>query len=168
MNKETYTTLLPSLRIAASNLQGSKRRMFLGQLALSIGYGGRSLVSKTLKINRQTLNKGIQEIETGQEIEDRFSERGRKPLEEKSPELLTQMRDILDGASQTDPTFNSTRLYTRLSAREVKEQLISRGHRESDLPSNQTIWNKMHSLGYKRKKVAKTKPKKDTTNGCYF
>jgi hypothetical protein len=164
ISKESYESFLPILESASDNLKGSKRRMFLGKLALSLGRGGRLLVSKTLKINRGTLNKGISEVENGEAIADRFSERGRKPLEEKMPELPADIKEIIDGASQIDPKFTSTRLYTRLSAEEVRNQLLVRGYKESQLPSSQTIWNKMHSLGYKRKKVGKTRPKKDKTD----
>ena len=134
--------------------------MFLGQLALDLGRGGKTLVSQTLGISRETLDKGVGEAKSGTGQEEGFSERGRKPLEEISPELLSSIKEIVDGASQTDPQFKSVRLYTRLSANEVRNQLVNRGYKEAELPSNQTIWNKMKSLGYKRRKVAKTKPKK--------
>ena len=160
ITKESFTTLLPSLKLAGSNLKGSARRMFLGQLALDLGQGGKIMVSQTMGISRETLDKGIREVMSGTPQEDMFSERGRKPLEEINPELLKSIKEILDGASQTDPQFKSTRLYTRLSANEVRQQLLKRGYSEEGLPSNQTIWNKMQSMGYKRRKVAKTKPKK--------
>lgn len=160
ISKENYIQMLPSLELAAESLKGSQRRMFLGRLALDIGRGGRFLISKTLNINRKTLNKGISEVNRGVGQEDRFKERGRKSIEEKMPGLLSAIKDIVDGASQTDPKFTSTRLYTRLSTTEVRKQLIERGYSDASLPSNQTLWNKLHSLGYKRKKVAKTKPKK--------
>jgi transposase-like protein len=160
ITKENFKSLLPGLKLAATKLKGSARRMYLGQLALDLGSGGKSLVSKELGISRQTLRKGIREAQSGQAQEDKFSKRGRKPLEEKYPELLEAIKEIVDGASQTDPKFTSTRLYTRLSANEVRKQLIKRGYKEEELPTNQTILNKMQGLGYKRKKVAKTKPKK--------
>lgn len=160
VTKENFNNLLPSLQLAASKLKGSERRMFLGQLALDLGRGGRVAVSKRMGISRVTLNKGIQEVLNGSPQKDLFDQRGRKPLEEIAPGLLEEMKKILDGASQTDPQFKSTRLYTRLSPNEVRNQLVKRGYKEDELPSKQTIWNKMHSMGYKRKKVAKTKPKK--------
>jgi hypothetical protein len=40
--------------------------------------------------------------------------------------LIEDLKQILDGHSQTDATFRSERLYTRLSVREVRAQLISR------------------------------------------
>lgn len=160
INKENYPLFLPSLQFAAENLKGSKRRMFLGRLALDLGSGGKVLISNTLNISRTTLNKGVSEVQQGFGIEDRFKDRGRKPFEEKMPGLLSDIKDIVDGASQIDPKFTSTRLYTRLSAKEVRKQLLMRGYGDKSLPSNQTLWNKLHKLGYKRKKVAKTKPKK--------
>ena len=160
ITKNNFSSLLPSLKLAASKLKGSERRMFLGQLALDLDSGGKVLVSETLGISRVTLRKGIAEVESGIPQKDKFNERGRKPLEETNPNLLETIRKIVDGASQTDPQFKSTRLYTRLSVNEVRKQLLKRGYTNEELPCNQTIWNKLHAMEYKRKKVAKTKPKK--------
>ncbi len=160
ITKENYYTLLPSLRQATSTLKGSERRMFLGQLALDLKSGGKVLVSKTLNISRVTLRKGISEAESGIPQKDMFNKRGRKPLGEIYPELIEKIKEIADDASQTDPQFKSTRLYTRLSVKEIRIQLIKLGHTNEELPSNQTIWNKLIDLGFKRRKVAKTAPKK--------
>lgn len=161
ITRENYDQLLPSLRLASSKLGGGERRRFLGQLALDIGYGGRQLVSTTLGISLMTLRKGIKEVQRGEPIEDKFYERGRNKVEDKNPVLVETIRQIVDGASQTDPQFASTRLYTRLSARSVREELKKRGHEEASLPCENTIGNIMIRLGYKRRKVSKTKPKKN-------
>ena len=160
LTKDNFLILLPSLQLASENMGGSIRRMFLGQLALDIGRGGKVLVSEHLKISRQTLRKGIREIESGVAQKDKFNKRGRKPLSVTNPSLVSDIKKIVDGASQTDPQFKSTRLYTRLSPRVVREQLIKQGYKSEELPSKSTIGNVMKDLGYKRRKVAKTKPKK--------
>lgn len=160
VRKENFMALLPSLELACSFMSGQKRRLFLGQLAIDLGLGGQSLVSENLPISRETLRKGVRELKSGEIQEDKFSDRGRKPLEELNPKLLADIKDIVDKASQTDPQFKSTRLYTRLSTNEVRNQLLKQGYEDDELPSNQTIWNKLYTLGYKRRKVAKTKPKK--------
>ncbi len=160
ISKENFKVLLPSLELACSYMKGQERRLFLGQLAIDLGLGGQLLVSENLPISRETLRKGVQELKSGEIKEDKFSHRGRKPLEELNPKLLAAIKDIVDKASQTDPQFKSTRLYTRLSVNEVRQQLIRQGYSDADLPSNQTIWNKLYALGYKRRKVGKTKPKK--------
>ena len=89
-----------------------------------------------------------------------FRQEEEKSLDQTNPGLIESIREIVDGSSQIDPKFTSTRLYTRLSAKSVREELLKRGYKKKILPSNQTIFNKMVSLGYKRKKVSKTKPKK--------
>jgi len=119
LSKENFSDLLPSLRLAARGLKGSKRRMFLGQLANDLGYGGIALVSAAFKVSPMTLRKDQGEIASGKPIKDQFSSPGRKPIGEKQPELLKDIKKILDESSQTDPQFKSTRLYTRLSARAV-------------------------------------------------
>jgi len=147
--------------MAPSGLKGSARRMFLGQLAIDIGIGGRLLVSTDLGISRVTLRKGIGEVERGEAREDKFRERGRHLIEITHPQIVASIKEIVDGASQIDPQFTSTRLYTRLSPRVVLEELKNRGYGPSKLPSKGTVSNVMERLGYKRRKVAKTKPKKN-------
>ena len=51
---------------------------------------------------------------------DRYYERGRKKAEVHLPNLLSDIQDIVDSQSQTDPIFHTNRLYTRLSAAEVR------------------------------------------------
>lgn len=75
------------------------------------------------------------------------------------PNLLTDIKSIVDGQSQTDPSFKSTKLYTRITAAEVRRQLIEqKGYRDEELPGEETIRLRLNDLGYKLKKVAKTKP----------
>ncbi len=82
-------------------------------------------------------------------------------MEEQLPHLLEDIRDIVDSQSQTDPSFKTTRLYTRLSAAEVRRQLIAqKGYTDEELPSRQGINRQLQALGYHLRKVAKTKPRK--------
>ena len=77
------------------------------------------------------------------------------------PHLLQDIRAIVDGQSHADPQFRTQRLYTRLSAAEVRRQLIAqKGYRDEDLPTVQTITAKLNALGYFPKKVAKSQPQK--------
>ena len=62
---------------------------------------------------------------------------------------------------QTDPSFKSKRLYTRLSAAQVRKQLIERfGYCDEALPTAETIRIKLNNLGYRLKRVAKVLPQK--------
>ena len=83
--------------------------------------------------------------------------------EDHLPNLLTDIQGIVDGQSQTDPQFRTARLYTRLSAGEVRRQLIAqKGYTDAQLPTAETISAKLNALGYFPKKVAKTRPQKNS------
>lgn len=147
----------------AKALKGSERRVFMARIVKSLGYGGQNLAEKELGWCRNTIRKGMSELESGIAIEDNFAARGRKKAEEKSPNLLEDIRAIVDGQSQTDPTFQTTRLYTRLSAAEVRKQLISeKAYSDEELCCEETIRVKLNHLGYKLRAVQKSRPKKDS------
>ena len=66
------------------------------------------------------------------------------------------MRAIADQHSQTDPKFQSNRLYLRLSAASVRQQLIEqKGYTDEQLPSEEVIRQRLNELGYTLKRVKK-------------
>lgn len=147
----------------AKVLKGSKRRLFMARIVKSLGRGGQRRAARELGWCRMTISKGMRELESGQGVRDNFGARGRKKAEEKLPNLLVDIGAIVDGQSQTDPTFQSVRLYTRLSAAEVRRQLNEqKGYRDEELPSQETIRVKLNQLGYRLRAVQKSRPQKDS------
>ena len=145
----------------AQSLKGSARRLFLARTVKELGPGGQRRAERELGWNRGLIRKGTHELESGFTCLDAFSARGRKRAEAHLPNLLHDMKAIVDSQSQIDPQFRTTRLYTRLSAAEVRRQLIAQtGYTDEDLPTVQTITTKLNDLGYFPKKVAKTRPQK--------
>lgn len=145
----------------ALKLKGAFKRRFQAQTVLELGHGGSLLAQKELGWDRSTIKKGIKELKSGITCIDNYSARGRKRIEEKLPSLLLDIKSIVDSQSQIDPSFKSDRLYTRLSAAEVRNQLIKQfGYTDKELPTNETIRIKLNELKYSLKRVAKTKPKK--------
>jgi hypothetical protein len=92
--------------------KGSARRMFLARTVQALGEGGQRLAERELGWNRGTIRKGMHELERGIVCIDAFSSRGRKRSEEHLPNLLSDITAIVDGQSQADPQFRTTRLYT--------------------------------------------------------
>jgi hypothetical protein len=131
------TDELKSLLIdMAKQLKGSARRQCMARIVKALGSGGASRVEREFGWNRKTIRKGMHEVESGLTCLDAFGARGRKLAEERLPNLLGDIRAIVDGQSQTDPQFKNNRLYTRLSAPAVRCQLIARfGYREEELPT---------------------------------
>ena len=158
------TDLLKTLfKETAQSLKGHARRRFMAQTVKELGPGGQRRAERELGWNRETIRKGVHEVESGLICLDNFSARGRKRAEEHLPNLLRDITDIVDSQSQTDPQFRTQRLYTRLDAAEVREQLISqKGYTNAELPTVRTITTKLNDLGYYPQKVAKSEPKKSS------
>ena len=147
----------------AKQLKGSALRLFQARTVKALGSGGASLAERELGWNRKTIRKGIHEVESGIICLDAFGARGRKRAEDHLPTLLEDIRAIVDGQSQTDPQFKTQRLYTRLTAPEVRRQLIAqKGYQDEELPTATTIATKLNEMGYYPSKVAKSKPKKSS------
>ena len=149
------------LKETLNNLKGADRRVFLASVSVIIGKGGQSIVAKELHVSRDTIRKGLHELNSGVAIVDTFNARGRKPIEEKLPKLMQDIKNLVDSQSQTDPNFKTTRMFTRLTVKEVRKQLIlQKGYDTNGLPTHQTLNNKINRMGYHLKKVRKLKPLK--------
>ncbi|MBL3619679.1 MAG: ISAzo13 family transposase [gamma proteobacterium endosymbiont of Lamellibrachia anaximandri] len=142
-------------------LKGSDRRQFMGSVVNLIGRGGQCFAEEILGWNRVTVRKGQTELLSGTTFENRFSARGRRRIEERLPHLLDDICSIVEPSGQTDPTFRSTRIYSPLSADEVRLRLIAqRGYSDTELPCTRTLRNKLNDLGYQLRKVRKCLPLK--------
>lgn len=156
---ELTNTLKQIFIETAKTLKGSDRRLFMAKVVKAMGKGGQRQAETELGWYRGTIRKGMRELDSGFRCYDNFSARGRKPAEDHLPHLLNDIKAIAESESQTDPTFQTTRLYIRLSAAEVRQQLIEqKGYRDEQLPSAETIRIKLNGLGYHLKKVKKVSP----------
>ena len=145
----------------ANNLKGHQKRRFMALTVQELGKGGQRLAERELGWNRDLIRKGTREVETGIICLDAFKARGRKRIETKLPNLLEDLKRIVDSQSQTDPSFKSNRLYTRLSVAQVRHQLLQeKSYLSEELPCNETLRDRLNEMGYYPKKVAKIKPKK--------
>ena len=109
----------------ASSFHGARRRRFMAQTVEALGLSQRQ-AALDLGWARDTVRKGLHELHSGITCLDNFSARGRKPIEVHLPHLLDDICDLVQDHLQTDPTFQTTRLYCRVSAAEVRQQLIDR------------------------------------------
>ncbi len=155
--------MVPILIDAAKALKGSQKRLFMARTVGAMGRGGQRWAQEHLGWCRETIRKGAHELRTGMTCIDAFHCRRRKPAEEHLPRLLDDIRSIADGQSQADPKFQTNRLFTRISAAEVRRQLIAtKGYTDEELPTQQTINTKMNLLGFSLSKVAKCRPQKES------
>jgi len=131
----------------------------MASIVESIGYGGQFFASKVLGWDRNTIRKGTKELESGHAIVDQYHRSGRKKSEYHFPNLLNDIKSIVEPSGQTDPTFRSTRIYTPLTTKEVRHRLVTQcGYRSSEFICERTIANKLNGLNYRPQKVKKCKP----------
>ena len=164
MRSDTTLELTDTLKAlwqdTARRLKGTDRRQFMAQVVQALGPGGQSQAERELDGNRGTIRKGLYELAHGP-IHDAFERRGRKPTEARLPQLLDDIRALVEPQTQADPSLTSQRLYTRISAAEVRRQLMAqKGYSDTELPTVEIIRQRLNQLGYRLQRVAKTKPQK--------
>lgn len=162
MTKSEIGTIKNLLQETAKTLKGHARRLFMARTVKDVFEGVPYRASQEMGWNRTTIIKGMHELESGIEcLDGRKGITGRKPAEAHLPNLLTDIGDLVDSQSQTDARFRTNRLYTRMSAAEVRRQLHEKkGYPEEILPSEETIRCKLNMLGYHPVRVQKTQVKK--------
>jgi len=139
---------------------GAARRRYIADTITALGLGQRQ-AQQFFGWGRDTIRKAVHERRSGITCLDAFSARGRKPVEAHLPRLLDDICAVVREHCQTDPTFQTTQLYCRLTAAEVRRQLIAhKGYTAEQLPCIQTLTTKLNALGFRLRKVAKCRPQK--------
>ena len=158
--EELTPKVIETMRYAARDLTGSKRRAFEARVSLDYLGGDARLTETVFGWSRHTVAKGIKEFNSGQVIPD--ASRASKPkTEDANPQLAQDIIELVEPDSQTDPKFQGLFKYTRLTAKAVREKLIEhKNYSSEELPHESTISNMLDRLGYKMRRVLKAKPRK--------
>ena len=153
--------VIASFKDAARKLTGPKRRAFEAQVTLDYLDGNIWNAEKVFGWSHHTVALGLNELRTGITCMDNFSARGNRKTEAKFPQLEADIRALAEPESQTDPKFQSPFLYTRMTAKAVRQALIDqKGWTDEELPHANTIGEILNRLGIKLRPVQKTKPLK--------
>jgi hypothetical protein len=142
--RQKYEALAPLLHEKA-------RRCWAACEALSLGYGGISLVATATQLSRPTIRRGIAELQAGdlsgddsrpEDLRIRRVGGGRHTLAETDPRLLRDLQRLVDPATRGDPM--SPLLWTCKSTRNLADALVESGHHLS----HQTVGRLLTELGY--------------------
>ena len=108
-------------------LSEKQRKLFLGQEAINLGWGGISSVSRQYQVSRATVSSAVALVKAGVTYDPREGERkkggGRKPIEETYPEIETIVISLVKESSYGSPS--EEKAWTTLSAEKIKEILES-------------------------------------------
>lgn len=145
---QKYTAISP-------HLNEHSRRIWAASEAVSLGFGGKKLVSKATGLSYNTIQKGILELESSksepQIIRVRKVGGGRKSLINKDLSLKSDIELIVAPATRGDP--ENPLLWCAKSLRNIASAL----NKESKRISHETVANILKELGFSLQSNRKTK-----------
>ena len=114
------------LSIMLPELSEKQKRLLVATEALALGHGGIKMLSGITGMSKNTISRGIREIESG-DTNCKRSRRGgggRKKVEDKYPEIVQLIENIIEPASRGDP--ESPLQWTCKSVRNISSLLKKR------------------------------------------
>lgn len=136
------------------------RRSAMGDVTLSLLDGKHRVAEDVFGWGRTVVEVGINELQTGISCVNDISTRVKPKAEEKNPELLAEIRAIMEPHSESDSHLRTTLLYTNMTAKAVYNALVEKGWSAESLPTVRTISNILFRQDYRLRTVAKTKVQK--------
>jgi hypothetical protein len=150
-----------TIKDAAKKLTGAIRREFQAQVSIDYLNSKPHLAEKIFGWDRKTVVLGLNELRSGVVCIDDFKARGNKKTEAKMPQLKNEIISLAEPESQIDPKFQTAFKYTRITAKAMREALITKkGWHHEELPCEKTIGNILNRLGFRLRRVQKAKPLK--------
>ena len=148
------------IRFSAKQVTGQQRRTFLALVCKQLCDGSARKAEERFGWGREAVARGLKE-DSGQTI-DKPTVIPRSDLrsEVRNPQLAVDIRLIVEPHTQTDPELKSTRLYSNLSAGEVRAALVEKGYSGAQLPSERTLRDILNRMKYRLKRIQKGKPLK--------
>jgi hypothetical protein len=145
-------------RAAWPHLDERTRRIMAATEAMSLGYGGVSLVSRACGLSRKAIRKGIGELgNRGKPLVGRIRRpgAGRKAITQSDPGLIQRLESLIDAQTRGDP--ESPLRWICKSTRAIAAQLGEQEHRVSHMKVAQIL----HDLDYSLQSNRKTLEGKD-------
>ena len=151
---------IETIKNAAKKLTGAARREFQAAVTLDHCHGSPRFARELFGWSPHSIRKGFAEKEMNCIIVDR-QRTGRTKYTATLANLQTDIRSLVDPNSQTHPTFENTFRYTRMTAKAVLEALVrEKGYKKEELPALSTMRELLGKMGYRLRRVQKTKPQK--------
>jgi len=133
-------------------LQEPARRRWAAVEAVSLGYGGITAVAAATGLARNTIERGIAELDAGESLPAGRQRRpggGRKPATLLQPDLRASLERLVEAESRGDP--QSPLRWTCKSTRRLSKELTAQGHAVSSTTVGRLLKEAGYSLQANRK-----------------
>jgi transposase len=153
MVTELIDAVRETILSAARKLTGFRRRQFQAEVAQQYCQGSARQTEQFFGWGRDAVATGLNELRTGI--------RGRHQSEQRDATLAGRIHALVEPESQADPKFQTPLAFTRVTAKAVREQLLAEAIDTSQpVPAERTLYDILNRLGYRLRRVRKTKPPK--------
>ena len=138
------------------SLTEKDKRRYAGVEASKLGRGGQVYIEEVLGCDRNTIAKGIRELESGEVAKDKGTRirgegGGRKRAEDKDSSIEVDFLNLIEGFTAGDPMDENVR-WTNLSAKAIAQQLNEKRERRVGLGAIRRLLAKH---GYRRRQIVK-------------
>jgi transposase len=152
---ETLSTLREKYKALAPFMDERVLRRWAATEVLALGWGGASAIVKATGLSRTTIRSGIAELQQPATQPPpgriRGPGAGRPRRTQADPELLDDLRALLEPATRGDP--EAPLLWTSKSTRNLADELVGLGHRVS----HDTVSRLLDEIGYSLQANRKTR-----------
>jgi hypothetical protein len=161
MLAELTESVKETIRSAARKLTGFARRQFQAEIAVRYCDSNPRRAEQIFGWGRKAVNTGLNELRSGIRCLEDYSTRGRPRSEDRDQKLIQDIRALVESESQADPKFQTPLAFTRITAKAVREGLLDQAAKTGrSVPAERTLYDILNRLGYRLRRVQKTKPQK--------
>ena len=134
------------IKMMLPQLNEKQRRLYLASEAITYGRGGIAEAVRHSGVSRNTIKRGIKELEKGIANDGRVrrSGGGRDYVENKYPNIEEKIRKLIDGSTYGDP--ERVLSYTTESLRKISNELVKEGIKVGYV----TVGEIIEAMGYSR------------------
>jgi len=137
-------------RAAWPHLDERTRRIMAATEAVSLGFGGVSVVSRACGLSRKAIHRGIRELDEEPVVgRVRRAGAGRKSITQSDPNLVQSLEGLIDEQTRGDP--ESVLRWICKSTRAIAQELTEQRHPISHVKVSQILHDLDYSLQSNRK-----------------
>lgn len=154
--------VVETISLLMARIPWPERRLAMAEVTRHLLDGKARVAEYVFGWGRESVKTGLEELRTGIGCVNDLSKRRKPKAEEKHPQLVEDIRVLLEPHSQAESHLRTPLAYTNVTAAAVRKALLEKGWPEETLPKVRTISNILNRMDYRLRRVTKTKVQKKT------
>jgi hypothetical protein len=152
--------VVETISLILARVPWPERRLAMAEVTQHLLDGKPRVAEYVFGWSRETVKTGLEELRTGVTQVNDLSKRRKPKTEEKYPQLVEDIRVLMEPHSQAESHLRTAPAYTHLTAAAVRNALLEKGWPEETIPKVRTLSNILNRMDYRLRRVTKTKVQK--------